>query len=82
MRTLAGGGRGVQTLVPDPRDAVAGICATHTGVVIEGSGRGGKPSELALSAKDLAPFEGHRARKGRLLPYRIKPTGIRAAGAR
>ena len=79
MRQLSGGGRGVQTLVPDPRDRIIGLAAASHGVVVSGTGRAGRVVELSLSMKDLREYTGHRARKGRQLAARIKPTGLRAS---
>jgi hypothetical protein len=43
---------------------------------LRGSGRGGKPAEWRVTAKDLPAFRGSRARKGHAIPAKIKPTDL------
>jgi hypothetical protein len=44
-----------------------------------GIGRGGKEKEIEMKAKDLGHYAGSRANKGRVLPEKVKPTGLRMA---
>jgi topoisomerase IV subunit A len=48
------------------------IVAGGAGLVLSGIGRGGKPMERNLSAREIAEFGGARARKGRLMEPRWK----------
>ena len=45
---------------------------------IQGTGRGGKSSQLVLKWEALQPFVSHRARKGMLAPVKFKPEKIEA----
>jgi len=42
------------------------------GAVVEGMGRGAKPIQRPMSARELAGYAAARARKGRLLEPRVK----------
>jgi topoisomerase-4 subunit A len=48
---------------------------------VAGVGRGGKEKELVLSGERLKHHFGHRARMGRVLPEKLKPTALQIAGA-
>ncbi len=52
---------------------------SQKGVLVAGSGRGGKAQQIALSAAALAPHIGKRARKGKLLAAKIAPTALAPA---
>jgi topoisomerase IV subunit A len=79
MKTLSGGGRGVILMDLDPKEKlVAAQAIDQRGVVVLGIGRGGKPQELVLTAGDLAPHIGKRARKGKALESKIKPSALAA----
>ena len=39
--------------------------------------RGGKEKEVIIKGKDLGHYAGHRARMGRVLPDKLKPTELR-----
>ena len=72
------GGRGVILMALDKGEALVAV-ATGNGQrwEVEGAGRGGKVKTVAVGAKDMDKYRLHRARKGCLLPEKIKPSGIR-----
>ena len=49
-------------------------------LVVAGVGRGGKEKDLVLSGEKLKHHFGHRARMGRVLPERLKPSALRIPG--
>ena len=73
IKMLSGGGRGVilQDL-DDGEKLIAALPIGARGVVVNGVGRGSKPSSVRLFGSALEPHRGKRARKGRLLQARIK----------
>ncbi|PLZ01534.1 DNA topoisomerase IV subunit A [Burkholderia sp. WAC0059] len=78
MKTLAGGGRGVTLMALDPAERlVQALAVTGAGVVLTGTGRGGKPGEETLRGEALEPHVGKRARKGRAPQTRLKLNGLR-----
>ena len=48
-------------------------------LAVSGVGRGGKDKEVVLSGEKLKHYLGHRARMGRVLPEKLKPTALRVA---
>jgi topoisomerase IV subunit A len=73
MKTLSGGGRGVTLMGLDANETLAQALAIgKAGVVLEGTGRGGKPGEETLAGKLLAEHVGKRARKGRKPDTKLK----------
>jgi len=80
IKELRGGGRGVILMELDPREILLGVSAvTPQGIQIAGTGRGGKEQVLELSSRELQPYLGKRARKGKVLDAKIKPTGFVSA---
>ncbi|MBT9614312.1 MAG: DNA topoisomerase IV subunit A [Burkholderiales bacterium] len=77
IKTLSGGGRGVILMDLDKNEK---LLATQTlskrGVIVTGAGRGGKVQEVLLSASGLAAHVGKRARKGKALEAKIKPSAL------
>ncbi len=66
MKTLSGGGRGVILMALDDKETlVQALAIDPAGVVLIGTGRGGKAQDDTLSYAGLAPHIGKRARKGR-----------------
>jgi topoisomerase-4 subunit A len=45
-------------------------------IAVAGTGRGGKQKEIVLSGERLKHHFGRRARMGRVLPDKLKPTAI------
>ncbi|MGV3655819.1 MAG: DNA topoisomerase IV subunit A [Noviherbaspirillum sp.] len=79
VKQLSGGGRGVILMELEKNEKLlAAQPISQRGVAISGTGRGGKPQELTLSASALAPHFGKRARKGRALESRIKAADLAA----
>jgi topoisomerase-4 subunit A len=77
IKTLSGGGRGVILMDLEKNEKLlAALPITQRGVVVHGTGRGGKPQEVALSASGLANHIGKRARKGKALESKLKPVGL------
>jgi topoisomerase-4 subunit A len=79
VKHLSGGGRGVILMELEKNEKLlAAQPISQRGVLITGTGRGGKPQEVALSASTLAGHFGKRARKGRALESRIKASELAA----
>ncbi|CAG4900291.1 DNA topoisomerase IV subunit A [Paraburkholderia saeva] len=80
MKTLSGGGRGVTLMALDDKEALAQALAIgKAGVVLQGTGRGGKQQEETLVGAALAPHVGKRARKGRAPDTKLKVQALRPA---
>jgi topoisomerase-4 subunit A len=80
MKTLAGGGRGVILMALDDREKLAqALAISNAGVVLLGTGRGGKAGEERLAGAALAQHVGKRARKGRAPETRLKVNALRPA---
>lgn len=79
MKTLSGGGRGVTLMqLEDKEKLVQALAITAAGVVLVGTGRGGKAGEDLMAGAVLAPQIGKRARKGRAPDSKLKVvTGMR-----
>jgi len=78
LKHLSSGGRGVTLMgLDDKENLLAAQPIGQRGLVVNGSGRGGKAQELSLSVNALAIHNGKRARKGRLLESRIKASDLR-----
>ncbi|MBN3739634.1 MULTISPECIES: DNA topoisomerase IV subunit A [Burkholderia] len=73
MKTLSGGGRGVILMALDDKETlVQALAIDPAGVVLIGTGRGGKAQDETLSYAGLAPHVGKRARKGRAPETKLK----------
>jgi len=78
MKTLSSGGRGVNLMELEKNEKLLGAQAiSQKGVVVFGTGRGGKAQEVSLSAAALGVHIGKRARKGKVLESRVKAVGLR-----
>ncbi|MGZ3237011.1 MAG: DNA topoisomerase IV subunit A [Burkholderiaceae bacterium] len=79
IKTLSGGGRGVILMELDKGEKLlAAQPISQRGVIVSGIGRGGKAQEVMLSASGLAHHIGKRARKGKALEAKLKPSGLMA----
>jgi topoisomerase-4 subunit A len=79
IKTLSGGGRGVILMELEKNEKLLAAQPIHQrGVIVSGTGRGGKAQEVVLSASALAPHIGKRARKGKALESKIKPAALAA----
>jgi len=77
IKTLSGGGRGVILMELDKNEKLlAAQPISKRGVIVTGAGRGGKVQEVLLSASGLAAHFGKRARKGKVLEAKIKPSAL------
>jgi topoisomerase-4 subunit A len=76
MKVLTNGGRGVILMELDKETLIAAKPISQKGVIVSGIGRGGKAQEERLSASALAVHFGKRARKGKALATKIKPTSL------
>ncbi|MDP1653730.1 MAG: DNA topoisomerase IV subunit A [Rhodocyclaceae bacterium] len=70
-------GRGVLVMGLDVGESLVGVVVNDgSGVVVEGVGRGGKTVPCRVASKDMVKYRLHRARKGCLLPVKMKPAFI------
>ncbi len=79
MKVLSNGGRGVILMDLDPKEKLVAACGiTQKGVTVHGIGNAQKAKEERMGPNALADREhfGKRARKGKPMPTRIKPTGL------
>ena len=77
MKTLAAGGRGVKLIDLEAGTRLLAVQAIdQKGVQVIGSGRGGKPQQVNLTASALAAHIGKRARKGKALTSTIKARAL------
>ncbi|MGN6082828.1 DNA topoisomerase IV subunit A [Trinickia sp.] len=78
MKSLTAGGRGIILMGLDEGEKLAqALAITPVGVVLLGTGRGGKAQEERLAGSALAPHVGKRARRGRAPDTRLKITALR-----
>ncbi|KAF1053216.1 MAG: DNA topoisomerase 4 subunit A [Burkholderia gladioli] len=78
MKTLSTGGRGVILMaLEDKETLVQALAIDGRGVVLQGTGRGGKAQDAVLAGAALAPLVGKRARKGRAPDLKLKLSGLR-----
>ena len=70
-------GRGVLVMGLDDKEALVGVVVNDgSRVVVEGVGRGGRTVPCKVSGRDIEKYRLHRARKGCLLPVKMKPAFI------
>lgn len=73
-------GRGVILMGLEKNEKLAAAVVTdQQSITVLGLGRTGKDKEIVLGSKALSQHAGHRARMGRALPEKLKPTGFRLA---
>jgi topoisomerase-4 subunit A len=78
MKTLSGGGRGVILMALDPKETLRQALAIDArGLVLIGTGRGGKARDEKLAGAALEAHVGKRARKGRAPESTIRVTELR-----
>jgi topoisomerase-4 subunit A len=71
-------GRGVIILALDKKDQLAAVVTGDGGgLVVSGTGRAGKPTEMEIKGRELAGCRGHRAGKGSVVAAKMKVSGIR-----
>ncbi len=84
LRTLPRGGRGLQLIALDPGETLLAALplAAGDGVEVQGSGRGGVARALSFSARQLAEYTAHRARRGKPVGNTaFKPASLAAVPA-
>jgi topoisomerase-4 subunit A len=80
MKTLTGGGRGITLMMLDEKETlVQALAFGAAGLVLLGTGRGGKPQEETFAGAALEPHVGKRARRGRAPDTRLKVSALRPA---
>jgi topoisomerase IV subunit A len=78
MKTLSGGGRGVILMALDEKETLRQALAIDArGVVMIGTGRGGKVRDEKLAGSQMQLHLGKRARKGRAPDSSLKVTDLR-----
>ena len=76
MRAMSKG-RGVIVMGLEQGEKLLAAAVTKlTSVSVSGIGRGGKEKALEIRGEKLRHHVGHRARMGRVLPEKVKPTGL------
>ena len=76
MRAVARG-RGVIIMGLDDKEELAAVAVLPgSALVMVWTGRGGKEKRLELSGAKLSSYYGKRARMGRVLPDRMRPSAI------
>jgi topoisomerase IV subunit A len=79
LKMLGSGGRGMVLMgLEENEKLIAALPISPKGVIVSGTGRGGKAQEVTLSASSLLHHSGKRARKGKALESRVKPAALRA----
>jgi topoisomerase IV subunit A len=80
MKHLASGGKGVIVMGLDNDETMVAAVAVGTQpLIVSGIGRGGKEMQIRLTTNQLNEYAARRARKGKLLPSKIKPTSAHTA---
>jgi topoisomerase-4 subunit A len=80
IKSLSGGGRGVILMELEKNEKLlAAQAISQKGVIVSGTGRGGKEQTIELSASSLKDHIGKRARKGKALDAKLKASGLSAA---
>jgi topoisomerase-4 subunit A len=79
LKRQANGGRGLTLMDVDTAAPLLSAAPFAEALVVQGSGRGGKPKEDVLRGAALAAHEGKRARKGRKLAGFVKLLRVSAA---
>jgi topoisomerase-4 subunit A len=76
LKTMAGGGRGLQLIALEDKDSLAGAAAYTRSVRIAGLGRGGKEREEQLEIRSLNNARAPRGRKGKAADLGFKPATV------
>ena len=70
-------GRGVIVMGLEQGEKLLAAAVTRlSSVTVSGIGRGGKEKALEIKGEKLRHHIGHRARMGRVLPEKVKPTAL------
>ena len=74
------GGKGLTLIDLDAKDALVSVAVFGQSLLVQGTGRGGKPKEDVLRWAGLAIHIGKRARKGKPIDGFAKPQRVVASG--
>jgi topoisomerase-4 subunit A len=78
LKALSGGGRGVTLIaLDDAQKLLQAVPIAAAGVVLSGTGRGGKAQEAVLSGEALQAHVGKRARRGRVSAVKFVVQALR-----
>jgi len=78
LKALSGGGRGVTLIaLDDTQKLLQAVPIAAAGVVLSGTGRGGKAQEAVLSGEALQAHVGKRARRGRVCAVKFVVQALR-----
>ena len=73
LKRLQGGGKGLILMDLEPKESLqSAIPFGAEGLIMEGIGRGGKPSSVHINYKTLMGFKAPRARKGHVIDPKLK----------
>ncbi len=73
LKRLQGGGKGLILMDLEPKESLqSAIAFGAEGLVMDGIGRGGKPSSVHINYKTLMGFKAPRARKGHAIDPKLK----------
>ena len=73
LKRLQGGGKGLILMDLEPKESLqSAIAFGSEGLIMEGAGRGGKPSSVPINYKTLMGFKAPRARKGHAIEPKLK----------
>ena len=73
LKRLQGGGKGLILMDLEPKESLqSAIAFGAEGLIMEGIGRGGKPSSVHINYKTLMGFKAPRARKGHAIDPKLK----------
>ena len=76
MRQLSKG-RGVIVMGLEKGEKLVAVAVSvQRKLTVVGTGRGGREKTVTISGEELAHYAGHRARMGRVIADKIKPTGL------
>ena len=79
LKLQANGGRGLTLIDLDAKDALVSVAAFTAALQVLGTGRGGKAKDELLKGAALVPYQGKRARKGRMQDAMQKAMRVLAA---
>ena len=75
-------GRGLMLLDLTKNDTLVGVAVIADAALrIQGIGRGGKATEVAVEPREQAAYTSSRARRGQEIPFKIKPISFVAEQA-
>ena len=79
LKLQANGGRGLTLIDLEAKDALVSVAAFSQALLVQGTGRGGKPKDELLKGAALVPYAGKRARKGKAQDLMQKAMRVLAA---